>query len=90
MISASIRVSGKVQGVWFRDYVRKESIKLNLNGWVRNNKDGSVSVEVEGDKQIIKDLIEKIKIGTPMSEVKDVSIEWREFENKYKSFKIVR
>lgn len=90
MINAVIKVTGKVQGVWFRDYVRKESIKIDLNGWVKNNLDGSVSAEVEGEKQIILKLIEKIKIGTPWSEVENVSVKWRNFENKFNSFKIIR
>jgi len=87
---ASIKVEGKVQGVWFRDYVRKEAIKLNLCGWVKNNLDSSVSVEVEGDKQIIEKLIDQIKIGTPQSVVMNVDIEWLVFKNKYRSFKIIR
>lgn len=90
MISAKITIEGKVQGVWFRDYVKKSANKMNLTGWVKNNIDGSVSAEVEGDKQVITVLIEKIKIGSPLSKVKEVTVEWKEFFNTYKSFEIIR
>ncbi|MCJ7802034.1 MAG: acylphosphatase, partial [Candidatus Marinimicrobia bacterium] len=42
MKSAEILVTGKVQGVWFRDFVKKNANVLNLNGWVKNNPDGTV------------------------------------------------
>ena len=90
MISAGILVTGKVQGVWFRDFVWKSAIKLNLKGWVKNNLDGSVAVEVEGDKSTIEELITKIKIGSPLSKVENVKVNWKEFDNKYQSFKIIR
>ena len=90
MKSAEILVTGKVQGVWFRDFVRKSANSLELNGWVKNNLDGTVGVAVEGEEEIINQLIDKIKIGSPLSKVDDVQIEWQPFENKFNSFKIIR
>jgi len=90
MINSKLKVIGKVQGVWFRDYVRKSASKLYLNGWVKNEIDGSVIAEVEGEKPVIEKLIEKIKIGSPFSKVEKVDVEWIEFEEKYRSFKIIR
>ena len=90
MKSAEILVTGKVQGVWFRDFVRKSANSLELNGRVKNNLDGTVGVAVEGEEEIINQLIDKIKIGSPLSKVDDVQIEWQPFENKFNSFKIIR
>jgi len=90
MKSAEILVTGKVQGVWFRDFVRKTAKKLELYGWVKNNPDSSVSVLVEGNNDAIKLLIDKIRIGSPMSKVEDVKINWLPYENKFNSFKIIR
>jgi len=90
MERASIIVQGKVQGVWFRDYVKRSAIGLDLKGWVRNNPDGTVDVEVEGEKEVIEDLIELIKIGPPMSRVQDVSVEWKKELQKYDLFKLIR
>ncbi len=87
---AEILVTGKVQGVWYRDFVFKNAIALNLSGWVRNNSDGTVSAAVEGEEEIINQLIDKIKIGSPLSKVEDVKVNWQPFKNKFNSFKIIR
>ena len=87
---AEILVTGKVQGVWFRDFVKKNAITLNLNGWVKNNPDGNVSAAIEGEESIINQIIEQIKIGSPLSKVNNVKVNWLPFENKFNSFKIIR
>lgn len=46
--SVSIRVTGRVQGVWFRASAKKEAERLGLTGFVRNEADNSVFIEVEG------------------------------------------
>ena len=85
-----ILVTGKVQGVWFRDFVKKNATILNLNGWVKNNPDGTVAVAIEGEELIINQLIEQIKIGSLLSKVDDIKVSWLSFENKFNSFKIIR
>ncbi|MBU0529543.1 acylphosphatase [bacterium] len=85
-----ILVTGRVQGVWFRDFVKKNATILNLNGWVKNNPDGTVAAAIEGEELIINQLIEQIKIGSPLSQVDDVKVSWLPFENKFNSFKIIR
>ena len=87
---AEILVTGKVQGVWFRDFVKKNATILNLYGWVKNNPDGTVSAGIVGEELIINELIEQIKIGTPLSKVDNVKVNWQPFENKFNSFKIIR
>ena len=49
-------VSGKVQGVWFRDFTRKEATNLNVVGWVKNMPDGTVYLEAEGEEEQLKQL----------------------------------
>lgn len=90
MICAQINITGRVQGVWFRDYVSKSANRLKLRGWVKNELNGSVSAEVEGEKSIIEELIKRINVGSPLSKVKKVNLVWNEFENKYQSFRIIR
>ena len=90
MKSAEILVTGRAQGVWFRDFVQKNAISLKLYGWVKNNPNGSVILEVEGKEDIINNLIKKIKIGSPLSKVKDVEIKWNTFERKFNAFEILR
>ena len=90
MDCAEIIASGKVQGVWFRDYVKRSAVGLNLKGWVKNNLDGTVTVEVEGEKKVIEELIELVRIGSPMSRVDSVSVNWFVTSNNYQEFKIIR
>ena len=90
MKSADILITGKVQGVWFRNYVKTTAINLELNGCVKNNHDGTVIVNVEGEEELVNKLIEKIKIGSPLSIVKDLKIKWHPFEQNFNSFEILR
>ncbi|NHZ86480.1 MAG: acylphosphatase [Planctomycetia bacterium] len=87
---AEILVTGKVQGVWFRDFVKKNADVLNINGWVKNNNNGTVSITVEGKEKEIDRLIDKIKIGSLLSKVENVEVNWQPCFNKYNSFKIIR
>jgi acylphosphatase len=57
MKHVTIRVSGKVQGVFFRASTEKEAQKLKLSGIVRNELDGSVYIEAEGNETAIEQLI---------------------------------
>lgn len=54
-------VSGRVQGVGFRYSVRTKALGLGLTGWVKNNDDGTVTIEVEGNEETIEKFIQEIK-----------------------------
>ncbi|MBL7996729.1 acylphosphatase [bacterium] len=86
--AAEITVSGLVQGVGFRWFTQKRATELNLNGFVRNSEDGSVLVEVEGDRRQIEILIEKLHKGPAFSRVKDLNIIWKECESRFENFYI--
>ncbi|MBL4736088.1 MAG: acylphosphatase, partial [Flavobacteriales bacterium] len=57
MIHYKIRIEGKVQGVWFRASTRDEAGRLGLRGFVRNEPDGSVYAEVEGEENEINEFV---------------------------------
>ncbi len=61
----NIRVTGRVQGVFFRVSTQQEARNLGLTGFVRNEPDGSVYLEVEGDREKIDRLLQWIKAGGP-------------------------
>lgn len=69
------RVSGRVQGVWFRDTTRERATTLGLTGWVRNEPDGSVLLEAQGDEPARERLIAFLHEGPARAEVRDVSVE---------------
>ena len=82
-------VSGKVQGVWFRDSTRQEAIKLKVTGWVKNIPGGTVYIEAEGEENNLKSLERWIHIGSPHSRVDGVDLQWIVPTNKYSTFKVI-
>ena len=60
-------VNGRVQGVFFRDYTRREALRLGLTGWVRNLANGSVETEFEGKPDQVKTMLDWLSIGSPQS-----------------------
>ena len=85
---AHIFVSGRVQGVFFRDHTQRLANSLNLTGWVRNLRDGRVEVLAEGDKENIEDLIKGLKQGPPLARVKKVDVEWGDYKGEFEDFRI--
>lgn len=74
-----INVEGKVQGVWFRANTKKIADRLKLNGFVRNESDGSVYIELTGDDQHVMKFIEWTLQGPELSVVEKVSISKSKF-----------
>ncbi|MDZ7401429.1 MAG: acylphosphatase [candidate division KSB1 bacterium] len=87
-VGAHIIVTGLVQGVGFRWFVEREAKKLGLTGYVKNLYTGEVEVIVEGDRGMIEELIDVLRVGNRASRVVDVRVTWRKFENKYHDFRI--
>ena len=85
---AHIFVSGRVQGVFFRDHTRTWAKALNLTGWVMNLNDGRVEVLAEGEKEDIEGLIEKLKEGPPLARVDNVEANWEEYQGEFSDFQI--
>jgi acylphosphatase len=67
-------ISGKVQGVYFRQNTLEIANRNNVNGWVRNLSDGRVEVCVEGESSNVNTLVEWCKMGPTNSKVEDVHI----------------
>jgi len=57
------RAEGRVQGVGFRFFVQSNAKSLGITGWVKNMSNGSVTMELQGEPEIIERLIAKIKRG---------------------------
>ena len=87
-IGVHIIVKGLVQGVGFRYYVERQAVQLSLRGYVRNLFNGDVEIETEGDRSLIEEFIKEVKIGPRSAHVKDLKIEWTEYQNKFKGFEV--
>ena len=80
-IARKLRVTGKVQGVFFRTWTQQQASQLNVCGWVRNCPDGSVEAHVEGEEKAIDELIERLMKGPSQASVDDVDVGAAECEN---------
>lgn len=62
-------VRGRVQGVYFRAFVEEEALKLSVEGWVRNRRDGSVEALFVGAGEKVQAMVEVCRRGSPPSRV---------------------
>jgi acylphosphatase len=85
----NITVIGKVQGVFFRAHSETEAKKLGLSGFVRNESNGNVYIEAEGEEEQLKKLLEWCKLGPIKATVEDVKFTECELKN-YSDFVIKR
>lgn len=69
---------GRVQGVGFRYFTQRRARTLGLSGWVRNERDGSVSLEAEGAREDLLSLLDAIRQGPRTSYVDKVTYDWME------------
>ena len=70
-----VRIHGKVQGVWFRASTQQKARELGVSGFVKNEPDGTVYAEVEGEKEKVQKLIDWCHEGSSRAEVRKVETE---------------
>ncbi|UVC11587.1 acylphosphatase [Rhizobium sp. TH2] len=68
-----VRITGRVQGVGFRDWTAREARLLGLAGWVRNERDGSVTALFVGPEDAVAAMIERLWKGPRLASVSDVT-----------------
>jgi len=86
---AHVFISGFVQGVGFRQFIKINADKLELKGWVRNTLDGCVEAFLQGRKEDIQKLIQISRKGPFLAEVENVEVNWEETKDKLETFEIV-
>lgn len=74
MIHKNIRVSGRVQGVYYRASTVDMAKSIGLKGFVLNEPSGSVYMEIEGNDQQVSQMIEWARKGPPMARVESLDI----------------
>ena len=88
LASVQIVVYGRVQGVFFRDFVARRATELGLAGYVRNLPDGSLEVLTEGERKQLEKLISYLKVGPSAARVEKVATSWSEYTGSYSGFRI--
>jgi acylphosphatase len=85
----SIRVSGSVQGVFFRASTQQRATSLGINGFVRNEPDGSVYIEAEGDESPLEIFRDWCSHGPPRATVERIEVQEKEVKG-FSGFEIRR
>ena len=80
LIRRRVLISGRVQGVWFRDSCREQAREHRVFGWVRNTPDNAVEAVFEGTRADVERLIEWSKRGPVQAVVESVEVEIEEPE----------
>ena len=83
------KIKGRVQLVMFRDFVKRNAVKLGIVGTVQNTRDGSVWVIAEGEEERLNKLLGLLQKGSILARVDIVKEKWVKPSGEFSSFKIV-
>jgi len=75
LLGRKIRIYGRVQGVFFRQWALGQARALGVSGWVRNCPDGSVEAYLIGDEATLNKMIEELRRGPSQAQVEDLVVE---------------
>ncbi len=70
--SVRVRIIGRVQGVWYRGWTIDQARDLDVSGWVRNRRDGSVEAVFSGSEQTVRAMIEHCHEGPSAASVREI------------------
>jgi acylphosphatase len=89
MICVHVRVSGRVQGVFYRAFTQNKAREMGIKGWVKNVPGGGVEAVLEGERQKVGELLALMKAGPEGSMV--LGMELSELKCKgYEDFEVIR
>ena len=80
-VARHVRVTGRVQGVFYRAWAQGQARELGVSGWTRNCPDGSVEAHLDGEENCVERMIERMRKGPANAQVDDISVEDAPAEN---------
>jgi acylphosphatase len=86
MKTLHLRIHGRVQGVWFRESMRREAERLGVAGWVRNAPVGSVEAVIQGSPEAVDALTAWARSGPPQARVDRIEIEPADTNGQFSGF----
>lgn len=86
--SVRLYISGTVQGVFYRAFVKENAEKLGIKGFVRNLEDGRIEIFIEGNPEEVRKMVEVCKKGPKHSQIRDVELKQERFQDM-KTFKVL-
>lgn len=85
---ARVSISGRVQGVFFRDSTREKAEGLGLAGWVSNLPDGRVEALFEGPSERVREMVDWCEHGPPQAAVEKVTVNFEEPHRDLEGFEV--
>ncbi|MEO6838998.1 MAG: acylphosphatase [Ginsengibacter sp.] len=89
METVHLLITGKVQGVFFRETSRKMAEKLNIKGWIKNTTDDKVEAMITGEEMNLEEFIKWCKVGPERADVEEVKISKEPLSN-FEKFEVIR
>jgi acylphosphatase len=89
MRQVKLRITGKVQGVFFRASTREKAQQLGITGWVKNEPDGTVAATGQGPDVQLQQWIDWCHEGPPQARVESVEVEAQPLTS-FQEFEIIR
>ena len=86
--STRVYITGNIQGIYFRSFIKENAEKYNVKGFVRNLEDGRVELFLEGNTNDVNKMIELCRTGPKHSDIKNVEVKDEKFQD-FKTFKIL-
>jgi acylphosphatase len=80
-VARNVRVYGRVQGVFYRQWALNQARALGVTGWVRNCPDGTVEAHLEGEEAAVAQMIQSMRQGPSQARVEDLTVESVESED---------
>ena len=88
MSGCRVRIYGRVQGVFFRNWTMDRARALGVRGWVRNRRDGSVELVAYGEDEAVQTLVAACRTGPPAAQVERIEVEPAEGEGPPSGFRV--
>jgi acylphosphatase len=85
---AHVFISGRVQGVYFRQNTKQVATRHRVTGWVRNLPDGRVEAVFEGYEMDVNEVIEWCYVGPPKAKVLDVDVKFQKYTGEFTVFSV--
>ena len=89
IVRVHIFIEGKVQGVFYRSWLKGQAESLGLTGWVKNLEDGRVEAIIQGPKEKVEDLVQKCRQGSSVSRVSHTDVIYEEVVDDLIGFSII-
>ena len=89
IVKIHVFIQGKVQGVFYRSWMKSNALALGLKGWAKNLEDGRVEAVIQGPKAEVEEILQKCREGNSSARVTHMDVSYEDIEEGFVDFKII-